>query len=335
MKILLTIRNRIETFFNRFPMALRFVLRLLISFFVLLAVRNGLGYNALLSHLWFVIAFAVVCAFIPVRVLPLVLGAYTSVQIVSLSVGVAVTAFIIMLIIYLMYLRMNARYGYVLLLMLLACVLRIPLVIPLVLAVSMPMSSIAVVISGCIVYYMFHYISINSVVITGYTGSGELAAASVFINGLLTYKEFVYTLLLLTLVFFIVYFVKKINMNRANDMAVAIGAGSYVIMALITHVILNSLTFQRLRTILIGTAVALVVALIAENIILPVDFSKAELLEFDDEEYHYYVRAVPKVALDRENVRITRISGRKKVPAAKGSAQTSRKDAAPSAEGRK
>jgi len=110
---------------------------------------------------------------------------------------------------------------------------------------------------------------------------------------------------------------------------------TYVIMALITHVILSSLTFQRLRTILIGTAVALVLALLAENIIMPVDFSKAELLEFDDEEYHYYVRAVPKVALDRENVRITRISGRKKAPVAKKTEQTSRKDAAPAAEGRK
>lgn len=317
MKILLTVRNRIELFFNRFPMALRFVLRLLISFFVLLAVRNALGYNTLLSHLWFIIAFSVVCAFIPARVLPLVLGAYTSVQIVSLSAGVAITAFMIMLIIDLLYLRLNARYGYALLIMVLACTIRIPLVVPLVLAACLPLGSIAVVISGVIVYYMLHYISINSAVITGYMGSGELTASSVYLNGMLNYKEFVYTLILTAMVFFIVYFVKKINMNRANDMAMAIGGGAYIILTLITNVILNSLTFQRLRTVLIGTVIALVLALIAGNILMPVDFSKAELLEFDDEEYHYYVRAVPKVALDRENVRITRINSRKKAPAEK------------------
>lgn len=326
MKALLIIRNRIETFYNRFSTFLRFALRLLISFFILLAVNNSLGYNTLLSQLWFIIVFSVVCAFVNIRVLPIILGAFTSIQIASLSVGIGLTTFVIMLVMYLLYLRLNAGYGYLMLLMLLMFVIRIPLVIPLVLAVSAPMSSIFVVICGNILYYVLHYISVNSAMLIGYAPSGQIATASVFINGLLTYKEFIYTLLLMALVFIIVYYVKKTNMNHANDMAEAIGAGTYIIFLLITNVILNSLTFQRLRTILIGTVVALIVAILVENIIKPLDFSKAEMLEFDDEGYHYYVRAVPKVALDRETVHITRINSRRRSSAEKNETDNGKND---------
>ena len=47
-----------------------------------------------------------------------------------------------------------------------------------------------------------------------------------------------------------------------------------------------------------------------------------KLTEFDDDEYHYFVRAVPKVALDRETVHITRISGRRRTTPAKDTENT-------------
>ena len=208
MKALLTIRNRIETFYGRFPMIIRYVLRLLISFFVLLAVRNALGYNTIISELWFIIIYSVVCAFVPGRILPLVLGAYTGVQIITLNLGVGITAFIIILLAYLLYLRLNSAFGYVLLLMVLTFVIRIPLLIPLVLAICAPVSSVAVVISATVIYYMLHYISVNSAVIAGYADSGWTTAATMSVNGLITSRDFIYTLILLILVFFIVLSVK-------------------------------------------------------------------------------------------------------------------------------
>ena len=311
MKVLLTIRNRIETFYGRFSRVMEFALRLVLSFLCLLAVRGNLGYNTLLSQMWFIIAFAVVCAFISVKALPVILGAYTAMQITSLSLGVGISVFILMAILYILFLRMGSGYGYALLLMILCSIIKIPLAVPLILAIAAPISSVVIVISGNIVYYMLHYISVNTAVFTGYAGNGEITIASAFVNGIFTYKEFIYSLLITVLVFLIVCIVKRINMNHANDMAAAVGAGAYIILTLITNVILSLLTFPKLRTIIIGTIAALVIALIAENILLPLDFTKAEHMEFEDEEYHYYVRAVPKVALDRENVHVTRINSRK------------------------
>ena len=42
---------------------------------------------------------------------------------------------------------------------------------------------------------------------------------------------------------------------------------------------------------------AIAVGLILEVLFLAVDYSRTEHLEFEDDEYHYYVKAVPKVAV--------------------------------------
>ena len=311
MKTILTIRNRIESIYNSHSMIFGYILRLLFSFFVLLAIRDNIGYNTLLSQFWFIVAFSFVSAFVRLRFLTLVMAGYAVLQCASLSLGVGVTVLIIMAVIYLLYLRLDARFGFALLLMPILFILRVPVIIPLVLAVVGPLSSICVVIGGSISYYMLHHVSVNAAVITGYADASEFTIASVFINGFFTYKEFIYTTIIMILVFLAVYYIRKLNINHANDIAVAIGSGMYIILMLVTNMIFSTITFQRLRYIVLGTLAALIISLIAENMMRPMDFERSESLEFEDEEYYYYVRAVPKAILDKETVHITRISSRK------------------------
>ena len=311
MKTLLTLRNRIESIYNSHSMIFGYILRLLFSFFVLLAIRENIGYNTLLSQFWFILAFSFVSAFVRLRFLMLVMAGYAVLQCASLSLGVGVTVLLIMAIMYLLYLRLEPKYGFALLLIPLLSILKVPVIVTLVLAVVGSLSSICVVICGSFIYYMLHYVSINAAVITGYADTSEFTRASVFINGFFTYKEFIYTTIIMILVFLAVYYIRKLSINHANDVAVAIGAGMYIILMLLVSILISTITFQRLRSILIGTVVAFAVSLIAENIIRPLDFQRAEALEFEDEEYYYYVKAVPKAILDKETVNITRISSRK------------------------
>jgi len=311
MKPLLTIRNRIETFYNRHGMICSYVLRLLLSFLVLLGVRERIGYNTLLSQIWFIIAFSFVSAFVKVRFLVLVMGGYTVLQIATLSIGVGLSVLLIMAAIYLLYLRLDERFGFVLLLIPLLGILRLQVLIPLVLGVIAPAGSVGVIICGSLIAYILRYVSTNAAVITGFKDAGEFATANAFVNGLFAYKELFYVTLILVLVFFTVYNIRKINYKRANDMAVAVGAGLNIILMLLANILFNTMSYTRLRYILIGTAVSFVLALAAENLIRPLDFTRTEELEFEDEEFYYYVKAVPKVTLDKETVSVTRISSRK------------------------
>ena len=42
--------------------------------------------------------------------------------------------------------------------------------------------------------------------------------------------------------------------------------------------------------------------------ILAVDFTRTEYVQFEDDDYYYYVKAVPKVKVTTQNVKVKRIN---------------------------
>ena len=60
---------------------------------------------------------------------------------------------------------------------------------------------------------------------------------------------------------------------------------------------------------LIDGILAIIVGLLFEVLFLSVDYSRTEYLEFEDDEYHYYVKAVPKVAVTAPEKNVKQITG--------------------------
>ena len=313
MRALLTFRNRIEEFYNARAGILGYLLRLVMSFLALLAMKNAIGYNTLLSQYWFIICFAVVGAFAPWRFLPLMLSVYIVAQMLSLSLGIGVVFIAVLFILYLLYFRIDKRYAAAMVLMALFLTIKMPALVPLVLAVISPSMSLVAVISSCIVYYMVHYVNLNSAVILGFTDATEETKASIFIEGLVNYKDFVYMTLIVILVFLLVHYVRKANINHANELAVTLGTGATIILQLIVQLLYGTMTYEKLWIILGGAIASGIVAIIVNYFIQPMDFSRVETLEFEDDEYYYFVRAVPKASIDKESVHVTRISSRKRI----------------------
>ena len=56
-----------------------------------------------------------------------------------------------------------------------------------------------------------------------------------------------------------------------------------------------------------GVAGAVIIAEILEFFLFHVDYSRTENLQFEDDEYYYYVKAVPKMSIARKDVTIKTI----------------------------
>ena len=61
-------------------------------------------------------------------------------------------------------------------------------------------------------------------------------------------------------------------------------------------------------SLLIYTAVSVVAGLVLEFFVFGGDYTRTERLEYEDDEYYYYVKAVPKVAVTRTDVKVQRIN---------------------------
>ena len=61
--------------------------------------------------------------------------------------------------------------------------------------------------------------------------------------------------------------------------------------------------------IFLGSIGGAVIALIAQFFKGVLDYSRTETVQFEDDEYYYYVKAVPKVKVSEQNVKVQKISG--------------------------
>ena len=60
--------------------------------------------------------------------------------------------------------------------------------------------------------------------------------------------------------------------------------------------------------IVLGTAAAVVVGLLMEFFLFHLDYTRTERVQFEDDEYYYYVKAVPKVFVAKKDKRVKRIT---------------------------
>ena len=66
---------------------------------------------------------------------------------------------------------------------------------------------------------------------------------------------------------------------------------------------------EKIMWVLIGTAVSIVICLILEFFFYNLDYSRIERVQFEDDEYYYYVKAVPKntVSVPQKRVKTIRV----------------------------
>ena len=64
--------------------------------------------------------------------------------------------------------------------------------------------------------------------------------------------------------------------------------------------------------IIAGSLVSAGIALVVEFIMFQMDYSRTETVQFEDDEYYYYVKAVPKVILSKPEKTVKKINTQRK-----------------------
>lgn len=311
MSSLLKFRTKIEEFYIAHRRIAGYVLRVVILFLCLFTISRYIGFNAFLSKVWVIAVLSLVLGFIPIRFIMIAVVAYTTVQIFYLSIGIGVVTAVILVVMYLLYFRFAEQYGYLLMVLPLLYLIRIPLVAVLTLAAIGPAISVITVLFGTIFYYLIHYIDVHAVVFASSTGSAEFEKAEMLLRGLFTNSEFITMLIVMFVVFMIVHFVKRGNYNHSYEIALAAGTGVYIILSIGSELLFGTMTTAKLLTYVIGGLISGGLAIILTNTIKPLDYTRTETVEFEDEEFNYYVKAVPKTAFKSETVSVKKINKRK------------------------
>ena len=63
--------------------------------------------------------------------------------------------------------------------------------------------------------------------------------------------------------------------------------------------------------LLTGVFISAAVAAVYHFFVFNVDYSRTEYTQFEDDDYYYYVKAVPKISVSARDVRVQKINPRK------------------------
>ncbi len=311
MNKLVNLRNRIESFYLKHSKVLGYVVRLIITFLCLMLIRESIDFSSFLSNIWTVLTLSVIGGFIPIKYLMIMILAYLTAQVYALSVALGIVITIILVIMYMLFFRFALHYGPAFVLMPILFFVRIPAFMTMLLAIIAPALSVITVLFGTILYYLVHFLDVNAATFATATGNLEFTKIELLLEGVLGNRDFLVALGTLFAVFMIVHFLKRINYKYSTEIAVAIGTGVYIILMLGSALAFGTLTTSRLLSYCLGGLVSGVLTLLVNNVWHPLDYSRTEYVEFEDDEYNYYVRAVPKATFEREKVQVKRINKRK------------------------
>ena len=169
-------------------------------------------------------------------------------------------------------------------------------------------SPLAAVSVGCgtVVYYMLTNISDNTTIISSMGADEATAKLRLVIDSVLGNRAMIVMIAAFAITIMVVYLVRRMSIDYSWSIAMIAGVIIDLVVLLVGDLIYD--TQLSLGMAVLGSIVALVIAKILEFFRFCVDYSRTEKVQYEDDEYYYYVKAVPKMSMSAASKTVKRIN---------------------------
>jgi hypothetical protein len=305
MTTLLVFREQLKNFYSKYELYLTPVFKFLLALVTLVMINSSIGYMSELKKIAVVLVLALMCSVMPMNFIVFVAAAVTLGHLYKFSMECALIALVVFLLLFILYFRFSSHDTVAVLLTPLCFILKIPYVMPIVMGlVGTPFSAVSVA-SGVIVYYMVGYMIGSASVLNTFEDDGALEKFRYIIDGLIGNKEMFVMIVAFAAALIVVYFIRRLSVDYAWTIAMVTGALLDVMILLFGDLMYN--TNLSIIGLIVGSIVSVLLAKILEFFVFNVDYSRTEYVQFEDDEYYYYVKAVPKNAVSAPQKRVKTI----------------------------
>ena len=309
MAALLMIKEKIKTIYADYHRVIVPVIKAVVAFLMLTAINDKIGYMARLDNLAVVLVLSAVCAFMPRTVTVIVGLAAVLIHLSALSVEIALVAAAVFLVMILLYLRFCCKDLLLVVLVPLSFYFGIPYIMPLVTGILCGPAAALTLGCGIVIHYFIDYISVNALTIQGMSASATVEKIRIGVDGIIQNDALFLALLSFIAATLVVHILRRQAIDHAWSVAIFSGA--------MTNVILNFMGIlvadngPTVIGLLLGTIIAVPLAMLVSFLFMGLDYSRTERVQFEDEDYYYYVKAVPKMKIQAPSKTVKRINTQK------------------------
>ena len=214
----------------------------------------------------------------------------------TLSLETMIVAAVIFLLMFLLYFRFSPKDTGIILLLPLAFTCRIEYAVPIVAGLLFTPGSAVGVAFGVIITKYLTYVEQNKAVL----GNSEIGPATVdnfrnIIDALLQNRAMWIMAAAFAAAAIVVYFIRRLE--TAHSWTIAIIVGTVIELFVLLFGDMQYDTNIDLTKVFIGVFLSILVELLVEFFCFMVDYTRIESVQFEDDDYYYYVKAVPKVTV--------------------------------------
>ena len=299
-----------RAFYAKNSMIIQPVLRFLFGLCTYMSLNRALGYMAELANPIVVLVMALVSAALPWGVTVFMAGCLMIAHVYAVSLEMALIALILLLVIATLYYGFKPGDSVLMILTPMAFVLQIPYAIPLLVGLGGSLFSVIPVSCGVFLYYLLLYVKQNAGVLTNDSTVDLVQKYTQIIQSVVFNQTMMVMVVACALGILVVYLIRRLSMDYAWGVAIAAGAVAQLLVIFMGDFLFS--VSVPVIPMIFGLAVSCLLAVIYNFFIFSVDYTRTEYVQFEDDDYYYYVKAVPKMTVATPEFKVQKINARKR-----------------------
>ena len=311
MSKLFEIKGYIMKYYSTCSVFVDKAVQFILAFLTFTYINRNIGFLDILSKPITAVILSVICMLLPMPIVTVIATVIILVQIFMVSWAMALVALVLFVILYAFYFRYAPDKAVLVLLIPIAFMLDIPVVVPIAYGLlGTPICALPIA-AGTILHYVVKYVQSNATMLQS-AGEADFAK-QIFAYGeqVMLNPEMWCTLISFTVTILLVYAVRRLSVDYSWEIAIVVGVLANINVMAYGYIIID-IQFSYISMI-IGSVASIIICLILKLFAFAVEYTRTEYLQFEDDEYYYYVKALPKISVAIRDKRVKTINQRKKI----------------------
>ena len=298
------VRKKIIETYGRMEYVLVPLFKFAVAFLLIMAIDTHIGFNIALTNQLLGVIIALICSIVPVNFIAAIMMLLVLAHLYTLSMETLIVGGVIFLLMYLLYYHFSPKDSIMTLLLPLAFMGHMEYAIPVVAGLLFTPGSAVGIGFGVIVVKFLEYVEQNEAILR----NSEIGPATVdnfrnIVDALLQNRSMWILAVVMAATVIVVYFIRRLE--TAHSWTLAIIIGSVLELGALLYGDMKFDTNTELGKMFLGVVLSLIVEFLVEFFCFMVDYTRIENVQFEDDDYYYYVKAVPKVTVS-DSLRIVK-----------------------------
>lgn len=305
MTAILELKQKMKEFYGEHDTWILPLLKFVLAFVLFKGINSYMGFSDKMDNIFIVLILAVLCSILPLNAMTAIACVIVVGQCYSVGIEAAGFALILMILLMILFLRFTSRENLAMVLTPIAFRIQVPAAVPIGCGLLRGISSAVPAGCGIVLYHFMRLIKDKAALLQA-KDTEIVKKLQILLDGLVKNYEMWLTVLVFIIVVIVVFLIRKLPVNYSWRIAIVAGAVVYILAMTMGSMVLR--VQLDMTSVIVNTVLSTIISFVLEFFVLGVDYSRSEVTQFEDDEYVYYVKAVPKALITGKQKSVKTIS---------------------------